>query len=148
MNQTTSAENTQKVGTMIMEKQNKKRVVLYYRGANEKDYENQKKELQQYVEEESCEVVAEIKDVVYGQLFDRVGIQEILRLAKERVMDEVVATCLSRFSKDPTQFLRFDGMMRSDNVVVTTPEGDWWSDRYVWERQALTIGIQEVSEIE
>lgn len=39
MNQTTSAENTQKVRTMIMEKQNKKRVVLYYRGANEKDYE-------------------------------------------------------------------------------------------------------------
>lgn len=130
-----------------MEKQSKKRVVLYYRGANEKDYEIQKKQLQQYVAKENCEIVAEIKDAACEQLFERAGIQEILQLAKGRAMDEVVAVCLSRFSRDHTQFLRFNEMMRSENVIVKTPEGDWWSDRYELDRLALNIGFQEVSEL-
>lgn len=86
-----------------------KRVVFYCRVATESQVhdalETQKKILRAYAERLGEKIIAEICDVGSGNSLARPGIRELIKLAEQREVDEILAVNPTRVARNMCMFI-------------------------------------------
>ena len=103
----------------------KKRVVLYCRVATDDQHdtalESQAQSLREYAEAQGYEIVKIIQERGAGTTMDRTGIRALYILAGRRVMDEVLAKSISRYTRGPaSELVGFIEEMADMGVTAAT----------------------------
>lgn len=114
-----------------MEKQKKNvkeiRVAIYCRMATDNDesrgLEIQKSQLRNYAQAQGYAVVAEVSEVAKGLSLDRPGIRELLNLAAQSRIEEILVANLSRISRNTGDLIRFEEKLGKRHIRLNTPQG-------------------------
>ncbi|ACV62386.1 Resolvase domain protein [Desulfofarcimen acetoxidans DSM 771] len=105
--------------------ENQQRAWLYCRIDAPEDthgaLKGQKKELMDYAEQMSFEVVGESEDLGNGQDFDRTGLTEVLKAAGEGKMDVLLVKKLDRLGRDTAKTLEFIRGLEQLGIELYSP---------------------------
>lgn len=104
------------------------RVAMYCRMATDNDenrgLEIQKSQLRNYAQEQGYAVIAEVSEVAKGLSLDRPGIRELLSLAAQNRIEEILVANLSRISRNTGDLLRFEEKLGKQHIRLNTPQGN------------------------
>lgn len=115
---------------MEKQKENGKKIraAIYCRMATDNDnsrgLEMQKSYLRNYAQAQGYSVVAEVSEVAKGRSLDRPGIRELLGLAAQSRIEEILVTNLSRISRNTGDLLRFEEKLGKQHIRLNTPQGN------------------------
>ena len=104
------------------------RVAIYCRMATDNDegrgLEMQKGQLRRYAQAHGYAVAAEVSEVAKGLSLDRLGIRELLGLAGQGCIEEILVVNLSRISRNTAGLLRFEEMLGKQNIRLNALQGN------------------------
>lgn len=115
---------------MEKQKENGKKIraAIYCRMATDNDnsrgLEMQKSYLRNYAQAQGYAVVAEVSEVAKGLSLDRPGIRELLGLAAQSNIEEILVTNLSRISRNTGDLIRFEEKLGKQHIRLNTPQGN------------------------
>ena len=115
---------------MEKQKENEKKIraAIYCRMATDNDerrgLEMQKSYLRNYAQAKGYAVVAEVSEVAKGLSLERPGIRELLGLAAQSRIEEILVTNLSRISRNTGDLLRFEEKLGKQHIWLNTPQGN------------------------
>ena len=115
---------------MEKQKENEKKIraAIYCRMATDNDerrgLEMQESYLRNYAQAQGYAVVAEVSEVAKGLSLERPGIRELLGLAAQSRIEEILVTNLSRISRNTAGLLRFEEMLGKQNVRLNALQGN------------------------
>ena len=108
-------------------KEKKYRVAIYCRVGNpgnaDMALELQKSMLREYAMKKGYEVAAEICETATGRSTDRDGIREILSLAGQKAMDEVLAVGYSRYGRNMADMLLLKYSLEEQHIKLKALKG-------------------------
>lgn len=104
------------------------RVAIYCRMATDNDegwgLEMQKGQLRRYAQAHGYAVAAEVSEVAKGLSLDRPGIRELLGLAEQGRIEEILVANLSRISRNTAGLLRFEEKLGKQHIRLNAPQGN------------------------
>ena len=115
---------------MDKQKEDKKgiRVAIYCRMATDngecRGLEMQKGQLRRYAQAHGYAVMAEVSEVSKGCSLDRPGIRELLSMAAQDRIEEILVANLSRISRNTTDLLRFEEKLGKQNIRLNVRQGN------------------------
>lgn len=115
---------------MEQQKENVKKIraAIYCRMATDNDesrgLEMQISQLRSYAKAQGYVVVAEVSEVAKGLSLDRPGIRELLSLASQNRIEEILVADLSRISRNTVDLLRFEEKLGKKHIRLNTPQGN------------------------
>lgn len=115
---------------MEKQKENEKKIraAIYCRMATDNDerrgLEMQKSYLRNYAQAQGYAVVAEVSEVAKGLSLERPGIRELLDLAAQSRIEEILVTNFSRISRNTGDLLRFEEKLGKQHIRLNTPLGN------------------------
>ncbi len=115
---------------MDKQKEDKKgiRVAIYCRMATDNDecrgLEMQKSQLRSYAQAHGYAVMAEVSEVAKGCSLDRPGIRELLSMAAQDRIEEILVANLSRILRNTADLLRFEEKLGKKDIRLNALQGN------------------------
>lgn len=115
---------------MDKQKEDKKgiRVAIYCRMATDngecRGLEMQKGQLRRYAQAHGYAVMAEVSEVAKGSSLDRPGIRELLSMAAQDRIEEILVANLSRISRNTADLLRFEEKLGKQDIRLNALRGN------------------------